>query len=236
MQALLRRLLFLALAGLFVPSLGSYAQNQATQSAAAVRQAVEAFVRTQTASYGNRATFNVGNIDPRLSVPACTNMEVLVPSGGRLWGNSSVVARCVAPTQWTLYVSVAVRITGSYVAAARTLAAGQILSASDVTVVQGDLTLSAAPLVSDVSDTLGKTLSAPVAAGQPLRADALRLTPAILQGQTVKLVSQGPGFRVSAEGKAIANAAVGQVAHVRTASGQTVSGVARADGSVEVNF
>jgi flagella basal body P-ring formation protein FlgA len=236
MQAFLRRLLLFALASLLVPSFGSYAQNQPTQSAAAVRQAVETFVRTQTASYGNRATFNVGNIDPRLSVPACANMEVLVPSGGRLWGNISVVVRCAAPTQWTLYVSVAVRISGSYVAATKTLPAGQILSASDVMVVQGDLTQSAAPLVSDVSDTIGKTLSAPVAAGQPLRADALRLTPAILQGQTVKLVSQGPGFRVSAEGKAVANAAVGQVAHVRTASGQTVSGLARADGSVEINF
>ena len=236
MQAFLRRLLLFALASLLVPSFGSYAQNQPTQSAAAVRQAVETFVRTQTASYGNRATFNVGNIDPRLSVPACANMEVLVPSGGRLWGNISVVVRCAAPTQWTLYVSVAVRISGSYVAATKTLPAGQILSASDVMVVQGDLTQSAAPLVSDVSDTVGKTLSAPVAAGQPLRADALRLTPAILQGQTVKLVSQGPGFRVSAEGKAVANAAVGQVAHVRTASGQTVSGLTRADGSVEINF
>ena len=236
MQAFLRRLLFFALASLLVPSFGSYAQNQPTQSAAAVRQAVETFVRTQTASYGNRATFNVGNIDPRLSVPACANMEVLVPSGGRLWGNISVVVRCAAPTQWTLYVSVAVRISGSYVAATKTLPAGQILSASDVMVVQGDLTQSAAPLVSDVSDTVGKTLSAPVAAGQPLRADALRLTPAILQGQTVKLVSQGPGFRVSAEGKAVANAAVGQVTHVRTASGQTVSGLTRADGSVEINF
>jgi flagella basal body P-ring formation protein FlgA len=57
-----------------------------------------------------------------------------------------------------------------------------------------------------------------------------------VQGQTVRLVSQGSGFRVSADGKALANAAVGQLAQVRTASGQTVSGIARADGIVEVNF
>jgi flagella basal body P-ring formation protein FlgA len=236
MRALIQRLLLLALTGLLVPSFASYAQNPQTQSPVAVQRAVEDFLRAQTGSYGNRATFTVGNVDPRLSVPACTSMEVFVPPGGRLWGNSSVTVRCSAPAQWTLYVGVAVRISGSYVAATRTLTAGQTLSSSDLVLVQGDLTQSVAPLVSDVSDAVGKTITAPVAAGQPLRADALRLTPAILQGQSVKLVSHGPGFRVSAEGKAVANAAAGQVAHVRTASGQTVSGVARADGSVEVNF
>jgi flagella basal body P-ring formation protein FlgA len=41
---------------------------------------------------------------------------------------------------------------------------------------------------------------------------------------------------VSAEGKALANVGVGQLAQVRTASGQTVSGVARPDGTVEVSF
>jgi len=57
-----------------------------------------------------------------------------------------------------------------------------------------------------------------------------------VQGQTVRLISKGPGFRVSAEGKALANVGVGQLAQVRTASGQTVSGVARPDGTVEVSF
>ncbi len=105
-----------------------------------------------------------------------------------------------------------------------------------MSVVQGDLTQFPTAVVSDLSDAVGKTLSASVGMGQALRADSLRVTPAILQGQTVKVVSQGPGFRVSAEGKAIANAAAGQLAHVRTASGQTVSGIARADGTVEINF
>ncbi len=232
----MHRLLLLVLASLLLAPVATNAQSQQTQSPAAVHRAVEDFLRAQISSYGGRATFTVGTVDPRLSLPACTSMEVFVPPGGRLWGNSSVTVRCAAPAQWTLYVSVALRVSGAYVAATRTLSAGQTLASSDVTVIEGDLTQFAAPLVTDLSDALGKTLSAPVAAGQPLRADSLRVTPVILQGQTVKLVSQGPGFRVSAEGKAVANAAAGQVAHVRTASGQTVSGIARPDGSVEINF
>jgi flagella basal body P-ring formation protein FlgA len=102
--------------------------------------------------------------------------------------------------------------------------------------MQGDLTQLPATVVTDLGQALGKTLGVALAPGQPLRADALRIIPAILQGQTVRLVSQGPGFRVTADGRALANAAVGQLAQVRTAGGQTVSGIARSDGTVEVSF
>jgi flagella basal body P-ring formation protein FlgA len=50
------------------------------------------------------------------------------------------------------------------------------------------------------------------------------------------VVSRGSSFAVTAEGRALNNAAEGQLAQVRMASGQTVSGIARADGSVEISF
>ena len=232
----MRRLLFLALATLLLLPFGTYAQSQATQSHAAVQRAVEDFVRAQTSGYAGRVTFTLGKIDQRLAVPACVALEVFVPTGARLWGNSSVGVRCGAPTPWTLYVGVTVRVNGSYVAAARTIAAGQTLTQSDLSVVEGDLTQLSTPVVSDVAEAVGKTISAALAPGQPLRSDVMRVTPVIVLGQTVKLVSHGPGFRVSADGKALGNAAAGQLAHVRTASGQTVSGIARAGGSVEISF
>ena len=232
----MRRLLLIVAVSLLFSSFVTYAQTQATQSPAAVQRAVEDFVRAQTSGYAGRATFTLGKIDPRLAVPACAALEVFVPAGARLWGNSSVGVRCGAPTPWTLYVGVTVRVNGSYVAAARTIAAGQTLTQADLSQVEGDLTQFTTPVVSDPAEAVGKTVSAPLAPGQPLRSDVLRVTPVIVQGQTVKLVSQGPGFRVSADGKALGNAAAGQLAHVRTASGQTVSGIARADSSVEISF
>jgi len=230
--------LFLLVAALtcLIASFAAHAQSAATQSPAAVQRAVEEFVRAQTSGYTGRATFTVGKVDPRLSLPACMALEVFVPAGGKLWGNSSVGVRCGAPAPWTLYVGVTVRVTGSYVAAARTIAAGQTLSQADVSLVEGDLTQFVTPTVANVAEAVGKTVSAPVAPGQPLRADVLRTTPVIVQGQTVKLVSQGRGFRVSADGKALTNATAGQLTQVRTATGQTVSGVARHDGTIEITF
>jgi flagella basal body P-ring formation protein FlgA len=67
-----------------------------------------------------------------------------------------------------------------------------------------------------------------------LRSDQLIAPWVVQQGQSVKMQSSGPGFSVSSEGKALNNAAAGQLVQVRTNSGQTVSGIARPGGIVEV--
>src|SRR5688500_6473231 len=162
----------------------SHAQTAGLQSPAAVQRAVEDFLRVQTSGLPGHATFTTGTVDPRLALPACGALEVFTPPGGKLWGNSSVAVRCGAPTPWTVYVAVTVRVHGTYLAAARAIPAGQALAHGDLTLMQGDLTQMPPSVVTDMAQALGKTLGSPLAPGQPLRADVLRVVPAILQGQT----------------------------------------------------
>ncbi|MGH8670660.1 MAG: flagella basal body P-ring formation protein FlgA, partial [Burkholderiales bacterium] len=44
------------------------------------------------------------------------------------------------------------------------------------------------------------------------------------------------GFSVKGEGKAMGNAAQGEVVQVRVQSGEVINGVAKADGTVDVDF
>jgi flagellar basal body P-ring formation protein FlgA len=217
-----------------VPAQGLPAQAQQPHST--IKAAVEEFLRVQTSGLPGKATYTAGAIDPRLQLAACGAMDVFSPPGSRLWGTTSVGVRCGAPTPWTIYVTVTVRVSGAYLASARALTAGQPLAQSDFTVLTGDLTQMPAGVATDGSQVVGKTLVSPLAAGQPIRADLLRTPNAVLSGQNVKVVSEGAGFRVAADGKAVNNAAAGQVAQVRMNSGQTVSGIARADGMVEIKF
>ena len=209
---------------------------QAQQPHATIQRAIEDFLRVQTSGLPGKATYTAGAIDPRLTLAACGAMEVFSPPGSRLWGQSSVGVRCGAPTPWTIYVTVTVKVTGSYIASAKALSPGQPLGQSDLTVLHGDLTQMPASVVTDAAQAVGRTPTAPIAAGQPIRADVLRTPNAILQGQNVKVISEGAGFRVAADGKAVTNATVGQVAQIRMNSGQTISGIARPDGTVEVKF
>ena len=98
----------------------------------------------------------------------------------------------------------------------------------------GDLSKLPSSVLMDPTQAIGKTLKSGLGAGQPLRSDQLAAQWAVQQGQTVRMISRGDGFSVSAEGKALTSAQEGQVVQVRAASGQTVSGIARAGGIVEV--
>jgi flagella basal body P-ring formation protein FlgA len=75
-----------------------------------------------------------------------------------------------------------------------------------------------------------------IVAGRPLRSDMVRQPVVVQQNQMVRVVSRGPGFLVSNEGKALNNGTDGQVIQVRPGNGQVVSGIARAGGVVEVGF
>ncbi|MDD5328453.1 MAG: flagellar basal body P-ring formation chaperone FlgA [Sulfuricella sp.] len=206
------------------------------QDISAIRKAVESHVRQNTAGLPGQIVLTVGAIDPRLQLPACNLPEVFLPTGSRLWGNTTVGVRCSSATPWTIYVPVSVKIMAQIAVAARPLSAGQTIGQADVLLQDGDLSQQPSSVILDPAQIIGKTLVGGAASGQAFRSDMLRTPQVIQQGQTVKLMAKGNGFQVSSEGKALANANLGQVVPVRTQSGQVINGIARENGTVEVNF
>lgn len=198
--------------------------------------ALEHFVRTHTQGLPGKVTYRINPLDPRTQMAPCSAFEPFMPNGARLWGKSTVGVRCLGPSTWTIYVPVQVSVAANYYVTARPLAAGQLLEADDIAARSGDLTALPASVVTDPAQAIGKTVRNGIGGGQALRTDTLLAPWAVQQGQSVKLVSSGAGFTASSEGKALNNAAAGQVAQVRTASGQTISGIARGGGIVEVNY
>lgn len=225
------------LAGLWLLANAAAAQTATPrQDPAALRQTVEQFLRVQSAGLPGDVNITVGQLDARSNLPACVAPEVFMPNGSRIWGKTTVGVRCAAPSPWTIYISATVQVLGEYVVVASPLAQGQMVGPNDLAKAKGDLTTLPNGIVTDASQAIGRTVTASLKAGTPLRNDALRSQAAVQQGQTVRVVSAGPGFRVSAEGRALNNATEGQVAQARTASGQVVSGVAKAGGVVEVTY
>ena len=193
------------------------------------------FVRTQTQGSPGKVTFTISQLDARTQLTPCNAFEPFMPPGSKLWGKTTVGVRCLGPSTWTIYVPVQVSVTGNYLVSARNLLAGNGITASDIVVRSGDLSTLPTNILTDQSQAIGKTVKNGFGAGQPLRSDQLIAAWAVQQGQSVKTVSNGPGFSVSSEVKALNNATEGQIVQVRTASGQTVSGVARPGGIVEVS-
>lgn len=189
----------------------------------------------QTKGLPGNVTITMGRFDGS-RLPPCSIHEAFSPQGGRLIGKINVGVRCLSPNAWTVLVPAQIAVTGNYVTTSRALFAGQIIQASDLATLSGDISNLPAGTINDPAAAIGKSLRNSLGPGQALRAEQLLSPLVIRQGQKVRVVSIGSGFSVSAEGNAMNNASIGQIVQVRMESGQTISGTARADGSIEIIF
>jgi flagella basal body P-ring formation protein FlgA len=202
----------------------------------ALRAVAEQFLLTQAAGLPGEVSVKVGAVDPRTVLAACPAPEAFLQPGARAWGKTTVGVRCTAPSSWTVYIQAQVNVKAEYVAAAVPLAQGQPVEQGQLMLVKGDIAAMPNGIVTDMAQAVGRTPTISLAAGTPLRLDTLRSKPVVQQNQAVRLVLNGNGFSVSAEGRAIGTAGEGQVVQVRTPSGSVVSGTAKAGGLVEVAF
>lgn len=168
--------------------------------------------------------------------PACLRSpRSFSPPGTRFIGKTYIGVRCLAPNVWSVLVPSQISITGEYVTSSRPLRAGHTVSPDDLTVLTGDLANLPTGVVTDPQAAVGKTLRNSLGTGQPLRSDQL-LAPTYPPGANSSCHFTRRRLLGQRRGRALNNAAEGQLAQVRMNSGQTVSGIVRADGSVEISF
>lgn len=229
-SALLRLLSILALLGLVAPPQPAFAR----QDPAPVRAEVSRFLNIQSRSLPGEVSVQVGDFAADNVLPPCLQLEAFLPPGSRQWGRLTVGVRCLAPSNWSAYVPAEVRVRGIYLVTAVPLVAGQVLGPNDLRRETGELSAQATDVLTDPSQAVGYAARVSLAAGKPLAASQLRLPPAVIQGQPVKVISRGPGFQVANDGTALSTASDGQGAQVRLSTGQVVRGVARNGGFVEI--
>lgn len=203
--------------------------------AAMILDTAEQHIRLQTKNLGGKATITMGQLDAN-KLPPCSALEAFTPQGSKIVGRTHIGVRCLSPNSWSVLVPAQIAVAGNYVTTSRPLIAGQLIGESDLVILSGDVSHLPAGVASDPSGVVGKTLRNSLGAGQTIRFDQLVAPIVIRQGQTVRVISKGSGFSVSAEGKAVNNATLGQPAQIRMNSGQTITGTARADGSVEIEY
>ncbi|UEP27711.1 MULTISPECIES: flagellar basal body P-ring formation chaperone FlgA [unclassified Burkholderia] len=199
----------------------------------AIRRTALAFLQQQIAGLPGKTTATVAAAFPR-GLAACTTLEPFLPTGARLWGRTTVGVRCAGERPWTVYLQAKVAVQATYYVAARQIAPGEPLTVADLVARDGDLTVLPLAVITDPAQAVGATALARISAGLPLRQDMLKSAASVSAGQTVRVVAAGPGFTISAEGNALANAAPGQSVRVRMAAGQIVTAIVKDAGTVEI--
>ena len=216
-----------------IPVNGLAIEPVARQDTAAIVPIVEAYLQSQTGKLPGQSKITVTPPDTRLDLPACPKPETFLPTGARLQGRVTVGVRCREPSRWTIYVQAQISVSTQYLVTAAPLAQGHVISENDLTVAAGELNAASAGLITDMAQAIGRTLAAPIAAGLPLRSNLFRKDWVVHQGQVVRFMTSGEGFRITVEAKALANASEGELVQVKTKYGRVLSGTARSGGIVE---
>lgn len=203
-------------------------------STQALREAAEGYVRAQL---GSETDVVADRVDDRVRLPACASPLAATRTSSGSNARWTVALRCAGPQSWTLYVPVRITRFETVLVAVRNLPAGTTLSTADLRSERRDTALLTQGYVSAATSVVGQQLSRPVATGAALSPTAVARAAVVKRGETVTLVGRSNGFEVRAQGKALADAAVGDRVTVENSSSRrVVTGLVQADGVVEISL
>lgn len=171
----------------------------------------------------------------KLEFPTCAKApSVELLRKDKAWGKLLLNLRCDSGRVWARPVGLYVTVKGQYLAAARPLKPGQVLSSSDWKLVDGDLAKMGDSLVDSPDLLKNMELSRAQQPGNPLRLNDFRQMSVIKSGDQVRVAILGRGFAIDASGQALADAALGASVKVRISDGKIIQGTAVKQGLVEV--
>ncbi len=204
-----------------------------------LQQAAAGVIRQFPPDQALRTEIQIGQLNPALHVEPCQRIEPSLPGDKVPWGRMHILLRCLdSQTRWQIYVPVEVRFFGQVLLTQRAVIPGETLQAEDVRDEQTELSIyplaSARQMLYRLDQINQQVPTRTLAAGQPLRNEFLKQRPVIASGDGVRVLLQGEGFTLSAQGKALQAASDGQPIRVQIESGRIVTGTARSNRQVEV--
>ncbi|MDP1938023.1 MAG: flagellar basal body P-ring formation chaperone FlgA [Hylemonella sp.] len=171
-----------------------------------------------------RMEVSVGALDSRLRLAACTQIEPYLPPGTRLWGRTRLGLRCLdGGVRWNVFLPVTIKAFGPAWVVKGSVAAGAVLTETDMLEAEVDWAQEASAIVFDQAMWLGQVAARPLSTGQALRQGMFRPAQVFAAGTQVRVVAQGPGFQITSDGQALSAGVVGQATRVKMDNGRIMS-------------
>ena len=201
-----------------------------------VEQAVAA---AQSAQQPNplRLETVLGEPDSRLRLAPCARVEPFVPPGTRLWGKTRLGLRCAeGVSRWSIFLPLTVKAFGPAWVVRGELAAGTVLNAGDAMQAEVDWAQEPSPILATPAQWLGQVAVRTLGTGQALRQTLLRPAQVFQAGSQVRVLAQGAGFQIVADGLALSAGVIGQTARVRMDNGRVMSGLVSDHKTVQLDL
>ncbi len=179
----------------------------------------------------------VGELDRRLRLAACDQVEPFMPVGTHLWGKTRLGLRCVqGASKWSVFLPITVKAVGPAWVVKGSVLQGAVLTEADAMQVEVDWAEQTSPVLAQQADWVGQTARRNLSTGQTLRQDLLKPTQVFQAGAQVRVLAQGAGFEVATSAQALSAGVVGQAARVRMDNGRILSGQVLDDRTVRLTL
>lgn len=208
------------------------------QDHASIREAAASFLEQQTAHPTATIQIEVGRLDERLTLAACSGkLATFLPPGGRATGNLTVGVRCDAPKPWTIYLSANVKVLAPVAVARRALPRGVMLQAGDLEMIETDIASLTAGYVDTVQEAAGKQLKTALTKGSIVSPRQLEQPRLVRRGERVTISARTGGIDIRMEGKALADGIHGERIRVQNlGSRRVIDATVVSAGTVEVQM
>ena len=198
-------------------------------------QTVHQFLYEETQALGEEVVIDLRPPSPHL--PACVQPEPFLPNANQApLGRVSVGVRCGENSRQVRYLQAQIDVIGNYVVAARDIERGTLITSSMLTERGGNLGDLSAQALTAEEDIVGKIAQRPIRSGSAFLAHYLQAPHLVERGQRVTVIAQGSAFRVSREGEALENGALGERIRVRFGSREILTARVTGQGTLVVDF
>ena len=201
----------------------------------ALLQQVHQFLYQETQALGEEVVIDLRPPSPHL--PKCIQPEPFLPNANQApLGRVSVGVRCGENGRQVRYLQAQIDVIGSYVVAARDIERGTLITSNMLSERGGNLGDLSAQALTAEEDIVGKITQRPIRSGSAFLAHYLQAPDLVERGQRVTVVAQGSAFRVSREGEALENGALGEQVRVRFGSREIMTARVTDRGVLVVDF
>jgi flagella basal body P-ring formation protein FlgA len=203
-----------------------------------LKSAAESFALSKVANATDdtrRVDIIVGNVDSRLRLVECSEeLNLFVPPGSRLQGNTTIGVRCSAPKPWSIYIPIRIAIYEKAIVSLRKMSRGEIISTEDIILDEVDTSKVRGTTFTETSALVGTKLKTTLKANQVIGSTAICL---ICKGDTVLIKSNNKAVSVSVAGIALNDGGKGDRIRVQNnASRRIIDAVITTNGVVSVDI
>lgn len=198
-------------------------------------QRVHQFLYEETQALGEEVVIDLRPPSPHL--PVCVQPEPFLPNANQApLGRVSVGVRCGEDSRQVRYLQAQIDVIGDYVVAARDIERGTLITSEMLSERGGNLGDLSAQALTAEEEIVGKVAQRPIRSGSAFLAHYLQAPHLVERGQRVTVIAQGAAFRVSREGEALENGALGERIRVRFGSREIMTARVTDQGILVVDF